>query len=152
MDEELDPGREEAIAAFKETLNDFKRPIIETITIATENMQNTNVLDKDVRMRIDELYACIRRILLRGDGIQGGGAVPSEVEEKLEAVLNARGGLQYLRAHPEARDEFLFVLRQYLKVYPFTLKTTLINSHIKKHTLPPGDIIPNEEEGEGENE
>jgi hypothetical protein len=150
----IDPEEEEALGAFKSALNTFKKPILENITTNTNNkMQDTVLLQEEVLRRMDELYTTLDRIIKRvaPQSQQGGAAIPSDIEAKLESILLKQGGLETLKKHPELRDQFLRALDVHLRMYPFTIDTGLI-SQFERDRLPSAQrvIIPNEEEGGAE--
>jgi hypothetical protein len=57
-----------------------------------------------------------------------------------------KGGLRYMKEHPESRDMFKHYLDLDLKKFPFTLKLSHIDELANNNVEPdPGKIIPNEE-------
>ena len=150
----IDPQEELALDAFKSALNTFKKPILEGVTTNIDKqMQDTALLQEEVLRRMDELYAALVKIIHRATARQqeGGSAIPTEIESKLEAILTKQGGLSILKTHPQLRDQFLRAVEVHLRMYPFTINTGLIDE-FESGRVPSAQrvIIPNEEEGGAE--
>jgi hypothetical protein len=107
------------ISKFRNILNQFKRPYIEsTDKPSAHAAQTLDVLDK-VYEDIYRLYTVVRPILERNG--QSPPVQPGSEEATIVAVFEQEGILAALRAYPPLKDALLRYLSLDLITYPYTL-------------------------------
>lgn len=139
-------SQEEAVTAFRDLINQYKRPFLEKTLEKEEYSQDTAKLNGILR-DFDELYTVLYYAL------QPGAPVTYKLEKITEATkkmildsFQRKGGFSALKEHPDWKSTFLYYLKTDLKDYPFTMNTGQINAFVNdKVPTEQRAIIPNEE-------
>jgi hypothetical protein len=144
-----DAEKDQAIQKFRSLLNEYKRPYLADTLRREEYSQDTAKLGK-ILGEFDKLYKVLSKEI--NPVSQAGGSLPDPLDPNTRNLIvrsfQARGGLDYLKQHPDARDSFNHYLIQDLKKFPFTVSTKQIDTlESDKVTAAPrtDEIIPNEE-------
>ena len=145
---------DEALQKFRDVLNEFKRPYIESLEeyqpigppdedapLTTEELQQNDRI-QDVLGRLDMLYTIIEAIIKADGNAPVAGA---DLDARaVWSALDKRAGLGALRATPALKEEFLDALHTDIKLYPFTLNKKLIDTFEKqKVETYQREIVPN---------
>ena len=143
-----DGDKDNAIQKFRNLLNEYKRPYIAETLKKEEYSQDTAKLGK-IRREFDTLYGIL---LSEIKPVQSGGSLPNLLDPNTRNLIlrsfETRGGLDYMKKHPDSRKEFKHFLDQDLKRFPFTISVDQIDKLQKDNVAaaPVSDeIIPNEE-------
>jgi len=127
------------IRLFRQTLNDFKRPFIESLEEyrpkkrsededpLTEDELQQNERIMEVLNKLDFLYTILESVI-HNMGVNNRKDIESI---SVCNIFEKRGIFSKLKTGPELRDKLLHFLELDLKIYPFTLNTKLINSFSK---------------------
>ena len=138
---------ENAISEFRSLINDYKRPYIENTLESDEYSQDTSKLN-DILSKFDELYTVLFYEIVPGRDYQGS-KIDANTRGLIVRSFMVRGGLDYMKDHPESRQLFKHYLDLDLKRFPFTLKLKHIDTFVNDNIEPNhGKIIPNEESDE----
>lgn len=144
-----DTEKDQAIKKFRGLLNEYKRPYLADTLKREEYSQDTAKLGK-ILGEFDKLYKVISSEINHSS--QVGGSLPDPLDPNTRNLIvrsfETRGGLDYLKKHPDSRDIFNHYLIQDLKKFPFTVSVKQIDllESDKVAAAPRSDeIIPNEE-------
>ena len=137
MDEVEGGGINPTIRTFRKSLNDFKRPYIEHLegydpaTEEDDAMDDRDIqhvgLVKHVLNQIDMLYF-ILEAAIRNNGTN---QRPDIEARAVCSVFEKNGTFAEIRKNPALKDEFLKYLKLDLKIFPFTLNRSLIDSFVR---------------------
>jgi hypothetical protein len=113
--------KERAIHEFRGAINEFKKKCLEGA-------------DKEGHQDVADLTGILQKLDMVHDRIRGTimtiGAKPVPTEsEPFENALYTKGGLAYLRSHPDAANDFTYHLQLDLKQYPFTINPHHIDEY-----------------------
>ena len=138
---------EEAIQKFRDLINAYKDPYIVSTLEPDEYSQDTSKLN-DILSKFDEIYTVLFYEIVPGRAYQGS-KIDANTRGLIVRSFMVRGGLDYMKKHPESRELFKHYLDLDLKRFPFTLKIKLIDTFVNDNVEPNhGKIIPNEESDE----